>query len=111
MRKISMTIDEDTYNMLQKYMKKNKLKNVSRTIAFLLRDALEAEKYLSNISLVDNKLNKILYRISMYKNLLEQMYVNFGFPKNKDVRSNELLKEFYYKNNKFWELKQYEIDL
>ena len=47
----------------------------------------------------------------MYKNLLEQMYVNFGFPKNRDVRSNELLKEFYYKNNKFWELKQYEIDL
>lgn len=111
MRKISITIDEDTYNILENYMKKNRLNNTSRTVVNLIRDAIDEEKYLSYLTPIDQKLNKTLYRLKLYKDLLEQMYVNFGFIRNDDVRNNELLKEFYYKNNKFWDLKNYEIDI
>ena len=51
---------------------------------------------------ISQKLNRILYRQNLNKKLLEQIFVNLGFPVNEIVENDTLLKQFYKNNNKYF---------
>ena len=97
--KVSTTLNNNIFKLLNQYMKRNEIENRSKALADLITKALLNEEYLFKTKEIDTKLNRILFHENMTKKILDQMYVNFGFPKNQDVKKNKLLGEFDEKNN------------
>ena len=96
---ISISLDEKTKKNLELYMKMNNIKNKSKAVSILINSGFQHEYFSTDFNDIKAKLNRLLYRENMNKKILDQMYVNFGFPKNYDVTRNELLEEFYRKNS------------
>ena len=97
----SIYISEDLEKKLDQYMKENKFKKKSVAIKDCICRAILNDESRDLIYEISQKLNRILYRQNINKKLLEQIYVNFGFPINENIDSNNLLKEFYHDHNQY----------
>lgn len=89
----SIKFDEIDLKHLDTLMKKFKLKNRSL--------AMYQESSLDLISDLDSKLNRLLYRETLTKKLLEQFFVNMGFAKNISLDSDRCYQEFLIENDKY----------
>lgn len=97
----SIYLEDDLDDKLKKYMKEHKIKTKSVAIKECINKVLLTSEYNSYMFEISEKLNRILYRQNVNKNVLEQMFVNFGFPENYEIEKDELLKEIYQKRNKY----------
>lgn len=82
-------------------MKNNDFKTKSSAIRDCMNKVLITDGYQNNIYDINQKLNRILYRQHINREILKQLFVNFGFPKNYDIDNDEILKEIIEKNNKY----------
>jgi len=80
-------------------MKENKIKTKAEAIRKCLKTAVSIEAKYDMLKDMDSKLNRIIYRETIQKKLLEQFYVNMVFKKNYDVKTDENLNKFYQENN------------
>lgn|SRR5574344_1737314 len=101
MSRYTVDLTGEIENKLKEYMKENKIKLRSVGIKNCIVDATNKENINIFLLELDKKFNKILYRQNMLKKLLEQLFVNMGFPVNEIVENDLVLKDFYDKNNKF----------
>ena len=101
MSRYTIYLSEDLEKKLNEYMKQNKIKKRSVAIKECLCKIIQKEDYDSSIYEVNDKLNRILYRESLSRKLLEQFFANMGFQINEPTDKDELLKAFYEKNNNF----------
>lgn len=83
------------------YMKAKGISMKSTAIKKCLEQVLYDDERRKNIFEINEKLNRILYRQNLNKKLLEQLFVNFGFPENYIVDKDDVLKEFYKNQNKY----------
>lgn len=88
-------------NKIKEYMKDKGISMKSTAIKQCLKLVLYDSEYKKNIFEINEKLNRILYRQNLNKKLLEQLFVNFGFPENYEVSKDKLLKEVYERNNSY----------
>lgn len=82
-------------------MKEHKIKLRSVAIKDCINKATNKEDINNFYSELDKKLNRILYRQNMNKKLLEQFFVNMGFPVNEKIENDLSLKQFYQNNNNY----------
>ncbi len=105
MARYSIYLGEDLEELLNIYMKENKIKKRSVAIKDCIKKVMfNYEKEESNFE-ISEKLNRILYRQNLNKKLLEQIFANMGFPINEDPDKDELLKNFYEKHNNIYKFK------
>lgn len=100
-RKFTVVMNEDMESRLQKFMDDNRIKKKSAGIKRCILEATNKDDILVFMTELDKKLNRILYRQSMNKKLIEQLYCNHGFPLNEKVSDDILLKQFYQDNNNY----------
>lgn len=94
-------LDENLEKKLDTYMKKNNYAKRSVAIKDCITKVILDEERQSLMFEINDKLNRILYRQNLNKIVQEQMFANFGFPLNYDVKEDKLLKEIYVKNDKY----------
>ena len=97
----SVRLNEDETRLLEKFMKDKKIKNKSQAIRECIKIAVAHQDINSFIFDINNKINRLVYNVTMTRKLLEQLFVNFGLKKNLDVKHNECLNEFKEINNKY----------
>ncbi len=66
-----------------------------------MHKVLFTSDYQDTLYEINQKLNRILYRQTLNKNVVEQLFANLGFSENYDIEKDEKLKEIYEKNNKY----------
>lgn len=94
---ISVSLDDRTKKNLELYMKIKNIKNKSKAISILINSGFQHEYFSTDFNDIKEKLNRLLYRENINTKLLNQMFVNFGFQLNNDVKKNKLLNKFYNK--------------
>lgn len=97
----TIDLNEELEYRLNQYMKENKIKLRSVAIKNCILKATDKETLESFNLELDKKLNRILYRQNMNKKLLEQLFVNMGFPVNEKIDEDLSLKKFYQDNNNY----------
>lgn len=95
MARYTIDIDDELEMKLSKYMKDSNIKLRSKAIKSCILIATDKESDKDYIYSVDKKLNTILYRLSIYKKILEQLFVNMEFSENNDIPNDVLLKQLY----------------
>lgn len=98
LKRYTITVDQKLDQQIKEYMKKNRLSTRSASIKKCIKEASESNEIMLLFSDINNKLNRLLYRENINKKLLEQIYVNMGFPVNEELDNNILLHEFYDRN-------------
>ena len=98
MNKFSISMDSESYTKLNKFMKVNNIKNRSKAIQKCIELINTEEDYRALMLQMNNTINQINARINLQRKLIEQMFVNFGFPFNYNLEADKPLEEFY-KNN------------
>lgn len=101
MARYTIDIRGETENRLNEYMRNNKINLKSVGIKQCIFDATNKEDLNLSLIELDKKLNRIIYRQTMIKKLLDQLFANMGFPINEKTEKDEMLKEFYNNNNKY----------
>jgi len=101
MGKYCVYINDDLDNKLETYMKNNDYKTKSSAIRDCLHKVLFTSDYQDTLYEINQKLNRILYRQTLNKNIIEQLFVNLGFPENYDIEKDEMLKKVHEKNNRY----------
>ena len=99
MRKYTFIIDDELERKLVAFKKLNNIKSTSAVIRECMELVLGGNELFYSVNALDKKINRLLYRENMNKKLLEQLFVNLGFPENEKVKEDEPLKEFYETNN------------
>ncbi len=97
----SIKFDEIDLKHLDILMKKFKLKNRSEVIRKCIDLAMYQESSLDLINDLDLKLNRLLYRETLTKKLLAQLFVNMEFPKNFPLDNDKSYQEFLIENDKY----------
>lgn len=97
--KFSVALNEKESILLLDYMKENEIKTKAEAIRKCLRTAVSVEAKYDMLKDIDSKLNRLLYRESIQKKLLEQFYANMEFPVDKDIKTEKGLQRFYENNN------------
>lgn len=97
----TIDINEELNKKLNLYMKVNNISLRSVAIKKCIEDATNRNDLEKMFIEIEKKINRILYRQSINKKLIEQLYVNLGFPYNEKIENDKNLKEFYIKYNKF----------
>ena len=97
----SIKFDEIDLKHIDTLMKKFKLKNRSEVVRKCIDLAMYQESSLDKIEDLDSKLNRLLYRENITKNLLAQFFVNMGFRRNIPLEDSECYQDFLDKNNKY----------
>ena len=95
MYKISISIDDDLYDKLTKYMKVKKIKNRSKAIGECID--LVTSGFDMQLLIIDTHelVKEIRNRVITQRKLTEQFFANHGFQENDDVSSDESLTNFY----------------
>lgn len=99
--KYCVYIDDNLESKLDLYVKNNNFKTKSSAIRDCLNKVLVTNDYQNSIYDINQKLSRILYRQNINRKILEQLFVNFGFPTNYDIDNDKMLKEIMDKNNKY----------
>ncbi len=97
----SIKFDEIDLKHLDTLMKRFKLKNKSEVIRKCIDLAIYQESSLDMMNDIDSKLNRLLYRETLTKNLLAQFFVNMVFKKNIPLENDRCYQEFLDANNKY----------
>lgn len=100
MGRYTIEMDNNLDQKIKKYMKLNKISLRSVAIKKCIEEATDSNDMHLFLSEINGKLNRLLYRENITKKLLEQIYINMGFPVNEELDNNILLHEFYDKNFK-----------
>ena len=108
MPRYSIYFPDDMERDLEMYMKRNNIKRKTLAVKDLVIKQLCKEELPESMYEVSQKLNRLLHRQSMCTKLLEQLFVNMGFPYNDVVSTDKLLKEFYEANNRYGRDKIYD---
>ena len=108
MPRYSIYFPDDMERDLEMYMKRNNIKRKNLAVKDLVIKQLCKEELPESMYEVSQKLNRLLHRQSMGNKLLEQLFVNMGFPYNEVVSTDKLLKEFYEANNRYGRDKIYD---
>ena len=87
--------------ILDKYMSKNNIKTKSEAIRKCIRCFDEQTYEIDMLHELNYKLNRIMSEETLIRNILEQLFANYGFMVNEDIKKDECLKEFYERNNKY----------
>lgn len=101
MGKYCVYINDELEQKLEEYMKNNNFKTKSSAIRECMNKILFSIGYQKSLEDINQKINRILYRQTLNKNILNQLFANFGFSVNYDVDKDEMLKKVYEKNNKY----------
>lgn len=101
MQILTLKINEEDVKLLKKIMKGNSYKNKSVAIRECIRRCAGESDYIDVVFEVNSKLNRLIHNVYLVKNLLEQMFVNFQFDENLDLKNDECFNEFMKKNNKY----------
>lgn len=99
MARYSIYIDENLEEQLEVYMKQNKISKRSVAIKNCIKEIILNNNYQNTVYNIEQKLNTILHRQAVNKNILEQLFANFGFSTNCDISKDQLLKEIRENNN------------
>lgn len=94
----SIRLDDKEQKKLLNFMKENNIKTKSKGIKKCLEIATNQEENLYLIRDIWNKVSNILYKENANKKLIEQLFVNMGFAKNMEIKSDKCLDDFYEKN-------------
>lgn len=101
MQILTLKINEEDVKLLEKIMKGNGYKNKSVAIRECIRRCAGESDYSDVVFEVNSKLNRLIHNVYLVKKLLEQMFVNFQFDENLDLKKDECFNEFMKKNNKY----------
>ena len=94
-------LDDVLDKKIIQYMKQNEITMKSVAIKICVEQFLTDDWMKQQTFEINEKLNRILYRQNINKKVLEQLFVNFGFPVNYEVAKDKLLKEVYERNNSY----------
>ncbi len=97
----SIKFDEIDLKHIDILMKKFKLKNRAEVIRKCIDLAMYQESSLDMMNNIDSKLDRLLYRETLTKNLLAQFFVNMWFAKNISLENDKCYQEFLEINNKY----------
>ena len=100
MSKFSISMDSESLAKLNRFMKLNNIKNRSKAIQKCIELISNEEDYRTLILQMNNTLDKINSRVNLQRKLLEQNFVNHGFPFNYSLEADKALEEFYKFNRK-----------
>ena len=100
-RRCTIYLDNTVEKRLSEYMQKIGINTKSAAIKNCLEWTLFSDERDNSLFEINEKLNRILYRQNINKKVLEQLFVNFGFPVNYEVAKDKLLKEVYERNNSY----------
>lgn len=92
--------DRDLY-LLNKFMEENNFKNKSVAIRECIKRSVAINDTDTMLFDLNNKINRLIHNQYLTKKLLEQLFTNLKFSKNSDIKSNEVLKEFYESFDKY----------
>ena len=101
MARYSIYLNSAMEKNLDMYMAKTGIKKRLAALKDCLMNAMCGSEYEEMIIETSQKLNRLLYRQSMGNKLLEQLFVNMGFPDNEIVENDKLLKRFYESHNRY----------
>ena len=101
MARYSIYLNDEMEKILDEYMKKTGIKKRLSALKNILMRDMSSNEYYELFNETSQKLNRLLHRQSMCTKLLEQHFVNMGFPYNENVSNDKLLKEFYDANNRY----------
>ena len=97
----SIRLTEDEIEILKIIMRDNNLKSKSSAIKKCIHYYFNDNNKTVPLMDINSKLNRIIYRDTLTKKLLEQFFANMGFQVNENVQNDECLDEFYKKHNKY----------
>ena len=86
--------DRDLY-LLNKFMQENNFKNKSVAVRECIKRSVTIHDANTILFDLNNKINRLIHNQYLTKKLLEQLFTNLKFSKNSDIKSNEVLEEFY----------------
>jgi len=86
------TINKEIVNELS--LRKGNYNSETEAVEHYLKLGMNAEDKKNNTELAILEINACLKEIRYVKNLLEQLFTNMKYPKNKDVSKDDALKEF-----------------
>lgn len=95
MARYTIDLDRELENKLKIFMEENKIDKRSTAIkrCIIITTSNDLDKsYFGNIDL---KLNTILYRLGIYRKILDQLFVNMDFDNNKEIVEDKCLKQIY----------------
>lgn len=97
----SIRLTEEENEILKIIMRDNKLKSKSAAIKKCIHYYFNDNNKTVLLMDMNSKLNRIIYRDTLTKKLLEQFFANMGFQVNENVKNDKCLDEFYKNNNKY----------
>lgn len=97
----SIRLTEDEIEIVKIIMRDNNLKSKRAAIKKCIHYYFNDNNKTVLLMDINSKLNRIIYRDTLTKKLLEQFFANMGFQVNENVQNDKCLDEFYKKNNKY----------
>lgn len=92
--------NRDLY-LLNKFMEDNDFKNKSVAVRECIKRSVASHDTDTMLFDLNNKINRLIHNQYLIKKLLEQLFTNLKFSKNSDIKSNEVLEEFYESFDKY----------
>ena len=93
--------NEKEYQMLMNIMEKYKIKTKGQAIKKCIEFMTNYDNNNDMLLEMNDKLNRIIYRDTLTKKLLEQFFSNMGFVENVDTENDKCLYDFYSKNDRY----------
>lgn len=87
--------------LLDKFMKENNISNKTEALRECVKRSVAKQDTDTLLFDLNNKINRLIHNQYLTKKLLEQLFTNLKFSKNSDIKSNEVLEEFYDNFNNY----------
>ena len=101
MKTLSVRLDEDEFEVLDKIVQKNKYKNRSQAVRKCIK-VYEEKSYFEELFYeINSKLNKLNHNQFLMKNLQEQFFVNMQFDENLNKKEDKCFCEYMARNNPY----------
>lgn len=97
----SFRVTKNDLKLLDKFMKENNILNKSEAVRECIKRSVAAQDIHTLLFDLNNKINRLVHNQYLTKKLLEQLFTNLKFSKNSDIKSNEVLEEFYDNFNNY----------
>lgn len=97
----SFNLDEKDIDLLNKYIKKNKIKNKSVAISECINKTCNNTNLSDLFFDMDSKLNRLVHNVFLIRKLQEQFFTNMEFYDNNDPKIDKCLNEFLDKTNRY----------
>jgi len=99
--KVCVSLNKELTDKLLEYMEERNIKTISSAIRDCVNRIVKTKEFQDSVYEINQKLNRVLYRQSQSKKLLDQFFANFGFGANEPVEDDKVLKELYARINKY----------